>query len=39
MCLTFQNIIFKMFFLLQKKWTIKLDHKAEIFQNLNGAVG
>lgn len=23
----------------QKKWTIKLDHKAEIFQNLNGAVG
>lgn len=27
------------FFILQKKWTIKLDHKAEIFQNLNGAVG
>lgn len=24
---------------LRKKWTIKLDHKADIFQNLNGAVG
>ncbi|CAL1268445.1 unnamed protein product [Larinioides sclopetarius] len=24
---------------LRKKWTVKLDHKAEIFQNLNGAVG
>ncbi|GFS82794.1 procollagen-lysine,2-oxoglutarate 5-dioxygenase 2 [Trichonephila clavipes] len=24
---------------LRKKWSIKLDHKAEIFQNLNGAVG
>lgn len=24
---------------LRKKWNIKLDNKAEIFQNLNGAVG
>ncbi|CAN7987400.1 unnamed protein product [Ixodes pacificus] len=24
---------------LRKKWGIKLDHRAEIFQNLNGAVG
>ncbi|KAH6934059.1 hypothetical protein HPB50_019801 [Hyalomma asiaticum] len=24
---------------LRRKWGIKLDHKAEIFQNLNGAVG
>ncbi|KAG8180910.1 hypothetical protein JTE90_020138 [Oedothorax gibbosus] len=24
---------------LRKKWIVKLDHKAEIFQNLNGAVG
>lgn len=24
---------------LRKKWGIKLDNKAEIFQNLNGAVG
>ncbi|GAB6033651.1 hypothetical protein CHUAL_013714 [Chamberlinius hualienensis] len=24
---------------LRKKWNIKLDHKADIFQNLNGAVG
>ncbi|KFM79073.1 Procollagen-lysine,2-oxoglutarate 5-dioxygenase 3, partial [Stegodyphus mimosarum] len=24
---------------LRKKWGMKLDHKAEIFQNLNGAVG
>jgi hypothetical protein len=24
---------------LREKYKIKLDHKAEIFQNLNGAVG
>lgn len=24
---------------LRKKWSVKLDHKADIFQNLNGAVG
>ncbi|UYV68694.1 PLOD1 [Cordylochernes scorpioides] len=24
---------------LRKKWSIKLDHKAEIFQNLNAAIG
>lgn len=24
---------------LREKWQIKLDHQANIFQNLNGAVG
>ena len=24
---------------LRKKWNIKLDHKSEIFQNLNGGIG
>lgn len=26
-------------YFVKNKWSIKLDHKASLFQNLNGAVG